>query len=152
MNAQHLLRCVSVEFPVKPENEIGRRRLRDGELRPGVQFGLQAHMRRRLDLQVAAVAILVELPGKGTLDVTRPCVMSFDEVAVIAVHDAYERGQIAGRARMKRRAQFCRGRCKLRNHVGESLGHLFETRRLDAIDAFDRRFFGRFSSHNNYMI
>src|SRR2546430_16083740 len=104
-------------------------------------------MRGGLLLEIAPLAIGVELAGERALDVLGSRVMSIDEIAVVAVHDAHESGEIRRRARMQRMAESggCSG--KLGDGVGQGFRYLFQPRRLDPVDALDAgrpRRFGRF--------
>ena len=71
--------------------------------------------------------------------------MSLDEIAVIGVHDPHDAGKIGGRVRVQGVAEL-RRRCRqLGNDVRDGLGNFSDTRRLDALNAFDfRSIFGRF--------
>ena len=112
--------------------------------RHAVDFRLHAHVRRRLELEVPSLLVALQLARKRALDVPRPRVVAFDEVAVVGVHDAHETGEIGGRARMKRLTERRRGRCKFGHEIGNRLGRILETGRLDALDGLERRLiFGR---------
>ena len=54
---------------------------------------LDGDMGFRLELQIALVRFLAVVVFEGALDIDRVGVMSFDEIAVIAIHRANEIGQ-----------------------------------------------------------
>jgi hypothetical protein len=90
---------VSIELPVEPQYELFGRGFRK---RPGgrhsIDFRLNAHVCSRFELEIAALFVPIEIPGKRAFDVARTRVMSFDEIAVVGVHDADEVGEIRRRA------------------------------------------------------
>jgi hypothetical protein len=59
----------------------------------------------RLELQIPSPLVFVEFSGKGTLYISWPGVMTFNEIAVISVHHPYKIGQIGSRARVQRFAE-----------------------------------------------
>ena len=87
-----------MEFPMQPLDELRGRGLWK---RPcsshSIHFCLNAYMRRCFDLPMTPAIVAIELPRERTLDVARPYVMPFDEVAVVGVHDAREVRQVGGR-------------------------------------------------------
>jgi hypothetical protein len=80
---------------------------------------LNANVRSGFDLVIAALLILIELAHKRALNVTRPCVMPFDQVAVIGVHDPNEACEVCRRLGMQ---CFAKGR-RSRNQFGDGIGH-----------------------------
>jgi hypothetical protein len=50
---------------------------------------------------VAALAVVVEVPGESACDIPRARVVALDQVAVIGVHDADKLGEARGGARMQ---------------------------------------------------
>ena len=58
------------------------------------------HMRRSLDLEIATILVVIELSGECAFDVPWTRIMPFDEVAIVAVHDAHEAREVCGCARM----------------------------------------------------
>src|SRR6266851_798541 len=152
IHQKHLLRRISIKLTMQPANKIRRRRFRQTLLvSHKIELGLDAYMRSRLSLQIATLFVLVELASERTRNVDRPRVMAFDEVAVIRVHDPHEIGEVRGGTRIERVLQLRRRRRKLGYDVGNRLGSVLETCRLDALDALGRRFFGRFSCFHNAM-
>ena len=152
---EHFRRCVTIEFAVKPAEEIGRSRFgKDSARRHAIDFGLEAHMGSSLDLQIAALQIVVELPGERALDVLWTRVVAFDEIAVIGIHDAHQAGEVRRGAGMQAVAEFCRCRGDFRDEIGNSLGSVLKTGRLDALNAFERRsrFWPVFVFHNSVSI
>jgi hypothetical protein len=57
------------------------------------------NMGSRFELQIAPFPIGVS--SERTLDISRLHVVTFNEAAVMGVHDAHERGEIGRRARMQ---------------------------------------------------
>ena len=76
---------------------------------------------------------------KGTLYVAGTCVVPFDEIAVVRVHHAHERGQVRRGVWMKPQCQgrTCSG--QLRDHVGNGFARLVEPCRLNALGGLYRR-------------
>ncbi len=90
LDEEHGFRSVAVEFTVKPQNEFSRARRRQRALiTHTINFSLHSHMCGRLELQITSPLVFVEFSGKGALDVSRPSVMTFNEIAVIGVHHPY---------------------------------------------------------------
>jgi hypothetical protein len=56
----------------------------------------------RLELQIPAAIVPVELTGQGALDIAGTGILAFDEIAAVRVHDPHEPGQIESCARMER--------------------------------------------------
>ena len=142
---QHRLGCVVVEFAVQPADEFARGRLRQAALgRHAVDLRLHAHMGGRFELQVPTPLVVLQLARKRALDVPRPRFVSFDEIAVVSVHDAHESGKIGGRAGMQRLTKRRRSCRKLGHDVRDCLGRILQAGRLDALHAFEKpRVFGR---------
>jgi hypothetical protein len=54
---------------------------------------LNGDMRARLALQIARFRIAAVIGSERALDIDRMCIVTLDQVAVVAVHGAHERGQ-----------------------------------------------------------
>ena len=89
-----------------------------------------------LDLQVATTFVAIKFAGQGSLDIARPCVVPFDQIAVVRVHDPHEIREIRGGARMEGATQDCRCGGKFGNEVRNLLGGALKASRLDALNAF----------------
>jgi hypothetical protein len=63
-----------------------------------------------LDLEVTPFFVLIEVAGERSLNIAGARMMSFDEIAVIAIHDTHEISQIRSCFWMQRFAKGC-GRC-----------------------------------------
>ncbi len=61
-------------------------------------------MRRRLDLQIPPIFVVVEISSQRALDLFGPRVVTLDEIAVIGIHDPHDAGETGGCARMQRLA------------------------------------------------
>jgi len=66
-----------------------------------IDFGLHTNVRRSLKLKIATTFVLIQLSRQCPFDVTRPRIVTFDEIAVVGVHDAHQLRQIRGGARMQ---------------------------------------------------
>ena len=96
---KHRLRRISIELPVKPPNELGRRGL--GRRSCGcdaIHFRLHADVRRCFHLEAAPVFVAIEVPRKRAFDVARTGVVSFDEIAVVGVHHTHDVRKVCGGA------------------------------------------------------
>ena len=99
-DSKHCLRYIPIELAMEPADELPGRRLRQPTFgRDSIYLLLDADMRSRLELQIAAPFRPIEFAGQGTLDVARSRIVSFDEIAVVGVHDAYKVGQVGRGAR-----------------------------------------------------
>ncbi len=63
-----------------------------------------------LYLQIAARLVCIQLSRERLFNVPWPCVMSFNQVAVIGIHDPNQVGQTGGGSGMKCAFQFGRSR------------------------------------------
>jgi hypothetical protein len=72
----------------------------------------------RFDLKIPAAAS-IQVVSQRPLDVSRSCVMAFDQVAVVAVHDRDQLPQASSSPRMKSCAQFARSLGQLHYGVGQ---------------------------------
>ena len=85
----------------------------------------------RLDLEVASFLVFIEVAGKRAFDIPGPGVMALDEIAVVAVHQAHEIGEVSGRGGMQSGAEggACRREC--RDRVGNLFRRLLQPGRFD---------------------
>ena len=67
-------------------------------------------MGRGLELKIPSLLVAREVTGERAYDVSRACVVPFDEVAVVGVHDADEVRERGGRHWMEAGTEL-RGRC-----------------------------------------
>lgn len=98
---KHRRRGVSIELSVEPLNELlgcGFRKRPGG--RHSIDFRLNAHVRSRFELKIAALFVPFEVPGKRAFDVARTRVVTFDEIAVVGVHDTHDVRKVRGGARV----------------------------------------------------
>ena len=119
-DAQHRLRRAAVELGVQPSDEIAGRRL--GQLilcGQTIDLFLNADMGGRFDLEVASSFVLVEITDERARDIPGPCVVALDEIAVVAVHQAHETGEIRGCRGMQPGAQGSACRRERRDRVGD---------------------------------
>ena len=59
----------------------------------------------RLDLEAASLFVFIEIARERALDIPGPGVVALDEIAVVAVHQAHEIGEICGCGGMQPRAE-----------------------------------------------
>ena len=76
------------------------------------------------DLEVTTTLVAIKFAGQGSLDVARPCVVSFDEIVEVRVHDPHQVREIRGRARMEGATEDCRRGGQLGDEVRNLLGGL----------------------------
>ena len=93
-------------------------------------------MRGGFELEVLAPRVAVELTGERALDVFWARIMTFNEVAVVGVHDAHQPGEIGSGARIEGVTEDGRFRRELGNGVGDSLRRRFKACRLNALNGF----------------
>src|SRR2546429_1758286 len=111
---------------------------------------------RGLELKIASLLVAREVTGERAHDVSWACVVPFDEVAVVGVHDADEVRKTGGRRWMEAGPELG-GRCsELCDDVVEFPRHPVNNRRLDPakrlrFDPPDRPI-GRSRSHRRYCV
>src|SRR5690606_2231922 len=81
--------------------------------------------------------VRVELAGKRALDVFGARIVALNEVAVIGVHDAHERREVASGVRMKCLSQCRGGSRQFSNEVGNGLSWLVQASGFDALSRFN---------------
>ena len=54
-----------------------------------VNLGLNANVGGSFQLEIASFLVSIELTGEGALDISRTCVVPFDQIGVVGVHDAH---------------------------------------------------------------
>jgi hypothetical protein len=60
-----------------------------------INLPLDSDVSERLQLQIPVLASCRELVVQRPLDFSRPCIVTLDEVAVVAIHDPNQVGQAA---------------------------------------------------------
>ncbi len=124
---EYFIRCIFIEFPVKPLNEFGGRWF--GQFAAGshaVDFGLHPYVRCRFKLQISAAFIFIEFAGERSLYVAGACVMALNEVAVVAVHQPYDAREMGSGCGMEPCAQDRCGRRKFGDNISNLLRRLLE--------------------------
>ncbi|MEX2271067.1 MAG: hypothetical protein WD690_06330 [Vicinamibacterales bacterium] len=77
-------------------------------LAQSIHFRLHAHVRGGFHLEVSSSFLRIELSCERALNIARPRVVTFDEIAVVRVHQTDECRQVRGGQRMQGTAE--RGR------------------------------------------
>ena len=152
VDPQRRLGGIPIELAVQLPNELRSRRLTElPQCTLAIDLPLDAHVGRGLELKIASLLVASEVAGERAYDVSRACVVPFDEVAVVGVHNADEVRKRGGRRWMEAGPELG-GRCsELCDDVVEFPRHLVNDGRLDPEDRlrFDRRdgLIGRSCSH-----
>ena len=89
----------------------------------------------RFDLEIASALVRIEVAAQRALDLAGPRVVPLDPIAVVAVHDAHEFGELRGGARVQSLTQSGGGSRKVGNDIGDLASRVFKARRFDTIDA-----------------
>jgi hypothetical protein len=96
---------------MEPVDEVDRRRFSQ---RPrgisAVDLALKAYVRARLDLEISAPFSHIKLIGERPFDFAWGCVVTLDQVGIVAVHYANSIGEARRRLRMKAAAKPVAGR------------------------------------------
>ena len=135
VDPQHRLGGIPIELAVQLPKELRSRRLTElPQCTPAIDLPLDAHVGRGLELKISSLLVAREVTGERAYDVSRACVVPFDEVAVVGVHDADETRKRGGRRWMEAGPELG-GRCsELCDDVVEFPRYLVNERRLDPED------------------
>jgi hypothetical protein len=112
--------------------------------RHAIDFSLHTNMRGGFELKIPPLFIGIKLSGECTFYISRSGIVTFDEIAVVGIHDAHERRKIGGGAGMKRLPERCRRGGQLGYNVANSFAWLFQTCWFDALRDFKCGHVGRF--------
>lgn len=125
LDGQHGRFGIAIEFRVQPSKKTYRCRFRQLPIgSQAVDLGLQANVRGRLELQIAAVLVSIEVSDQRPFDVARARIVAFDQVAVVGVHDAHEIGEVGCGTRVQAFAQNSRRRRQLYQRIRDSFGYI----------------------------
>jgi hypothetical protein len=95
LDTEKFLRCIPIEFKMQPFNEFHRSGLWQMPLfRHSINLRLHPDMSSSLKLQIPPTLIGIEIAGERTRDIFRTRVMTFDQIAIVGVHDPHEIGEI----------------------------------------------------------
>ena len=126
-----------IELLMNPTNELSGGGLTQLTLRVSfVDCPLHCNVGTRLELKTTPGRFGLQLVEKGSLDVEWPRVVPFDEVAVIAVHQANQVREAPSACGMKSTAERRPRRSYRREQIGEPFGVAGELAGLDACRRF----------------
>src|SRR4029077_12702718 len=92
---------IPIELAMQLPNALRSRRLTEPpQCTLAIDLPLDAHVGGGLELKIASLLVASEVTGERAYDVSRACVVPFDEVAVVGVHDADEVRKRGGRGWM----------------------------------------------------
>ena len=138
LDTQRRLRRVAVELGVQPADEVARRRLGQPVIcGQTIDLLLDTDMGGRFDLEVASPFVLIEVADERARDIPGPRVVALDEVAVVAVHQAHEIGEVRGCRGMQPGAQGRACRSERCDRIGDRFRRLLEPGRLDPRRCFN---------------
>jgi hypothetical protein len=103
----------------------------------GVDGLLQLDMGTRLNLEVPASLVGIEVVSECPFNIPGPRVVSFDEVRVVAVHDPHEFRQAGGGSRVQTGAKQASRGGQFRQQVQQISMGLLNEAGFDAARSFD---------------